>query len=61
MMNTYRITFMTLCGKMNLVIQTADTLEEAKNKAYRHNILTHSPMKIVRTEVRGLDGRWTRI
>lgn len=59
-MNWYKFTFTTQCGKTNVVVQQADTLAEAKDKVYKHNILTHTPMQLKKIELEN-NNRWFQI
>lgn len=51
-MNWYKFTMKTACGKTNVVIQQADTLQEAKDKYFKHNVLKHTPMTVIKIEVK---------
>lgn len=51
-MNTFRFTTKTQCGKTDIIVQDADTLEGAKAKYMLHNAMKHTPMKLVKIEVR---------
>lgn len=59
-MNTFRFTAITQCGKTNIIIQMANSLWEAKDKLLKHNILKHSTMNIIKTEVMD-HGIWCRV
>lgn len=51
-MNTFRFTARTQCGKTNIVVEEAQTLEAAKAKYKLHVAMKHSPMKLLKTEVK---------
>ena len=51
-MNTYRFTTKTRCGKTDIIVQEADTLEEAKAKYKFYNAIRHTPMKLIKTEIK---------
>ena len=63
-MKTFRFTAKTQCGKTDMAIEEADTLELAKAKYQLHIANKHSPMKLVRIEVKwfglGLSG-WMKV
>lgn len=55
-MKTFRFTTKTQCGKTDMIIEEADTLELAKAKYRLHVANKHSPMKLVKVEV-----KWYRV
>ena len=52
MRKIFRFTYKTKCGKFNTVIETGETLEEAKIVANRHVENKHSPMELKKVECR---------
>lgn len=59
-MNTYRFTLKTKCGKTDVAAFNAGTLEEAEGMLKRHLIQKHSPMKLLRIDVKcGMYGTWS--
>lgn len=50
-MNTFRFTTKTRCGKTDIIVQDADTLEGAKAKYMLHNAMKHTPMKLIKIEM----------
>jgi hypothetical protein len=63
-MKTFRFTTKTMCGKTDMIIEEADTLELAKAKYQLHIANKHSPMELVQIEVKwfgvGLSG-WMKV
>ena len=51
-MHTYRFTTKTRCGRTNIIVQNADTLAEAREKYQKHNAKTHTPMVVVKVEIK---------
>ena len=49
-MSTYRFTYKTKCGKIDAVVETGDTLDEARNKAKLHIENKHSAMELLKSE-----------
>ena len=63
-MKTFRFTTKTRCGKTDMIVEEADTLELAKAKYQLHVANKHTPMQLVKIEVKwdgcGTAG-WIRI
>lgn len=51
-MKTFRFTTLTRCGKTDIIVQEAGTLELAKAKYQLHVANKHSPMKLMKVEVK---------
>ncbi len=51
-MATFRFTTKTQCGKTDVIVQNGDTIEDAKAKYMFHNAMKHSPMQLIKTEVK---------
>ena len=51
-MKTFRFTTKTRCGKTDMIVEEADTLELAKAKYQLHVANKHTPMQLVKIEVK---------
>lgn len=58
-MTTYRFTAKTRCGRTDVVVMDAPTLDMAKRMAKEHVWDKHTPVEVTKTEVKR-DGVWER-
>lgn len=59
-MHTYRITCRTQCGKTDVIVENGNCYAEAWQKAKQHVFQKHSPMQVLKAEVK--DGSsWIRV
>ena len=59
-MRTYRMTFMTMCGKTDVVVEDGTCYAEAFQKAQIHIINKHTKMKLINAEYKEGD-RWYHV